>query len=223
MNCKKFDQVDANWGIAGEAVVRSYFRSQGYRITVLPHGKYKEDLQFENDYEQFSVEVERVGPGRWFSDTPFPFSTINVPARRVVTDDRIFFTVSCDLHQAYVMFPLDLKCLKPVRKSNKHVKNELFLEYPIERALLIDFRHPISHSIARMNADRVLAVVNDDSITALKKMRVLKGRDSMMDCPYGLAHEDWFVLISFVEKAYGLTSQVAKPQDERQGFMDFQE
>ena len=221
MNCKKFDEIDAKWGEAGEAAVRSYFRSQGYRTTVLPHGKYKEDLLFENDYEQFYVEVERVGPGRWVSDSPFPFPTINVPARRVITDDRIFFTVSWDLHQAYVMFARDLKCLKLVRKSNRHVENELLRQCPIERALLIDFRQPIKHSIAKMNADRVLAIVNDNSISASKKMKVLKGSDSMMDCPYGLAHEDWFGLIAFVEKAHGLTSQVAKPQDDRQGFIDF--
>lgn len=222
MNCKKFDPVDANWGIAGETVVRSYFRQQGYRVTVLPNGKYKDDLKFENDYEQFSVEVERVGPGRWFSDTPFRFNTINVPARRVVTDDRIFFTVSCDLHQAYIMFPGDLKCLKPVRESNRHVKDELMRKYPIERALLIDFREPLKHSIARMNTDRVLSIVNDATVSPMKKMSVLKGRDSMLDCPYGLHHEDWCQLIAFVDNKSGLSDLVSKPMHNRQRTIEFE-
>lgn len=223
MTYKKYHEVDAEWGRAGEVVIREFFTGQGYQVTALPNGIYEQDLMFKTRHECFYVEVERCGADRWPADSAFRYSTINILARREITPDRLFFTVRSDLRQAYVVFPNDLQSLDVIRRSNKHVKNERVREYPIERALLLDFDKSIEHSIAAMNAERVRNIVNDGNASYKFKMSVLRGKNGELGSPYGLFFDEWTTAIRFVEKSHGLTSQVAKPQDERQGFMDFQE
>lgn len=215
MNRKPFDKIDCEWGVHGEAVVRQYFIEQGYDVTVLPNGIYQQDLMFRTKHECFYVEVERCGAGRWCAGKQFPFTTINVLARREITSDRMFFTVSSDLKNAYVLFPDDIKMLDIIMKPNKHVKSEGVRQYPIERGLLLDFKKPIEHSIAAMNAERVRNIVNDNSNSYKFKMSVLRGDYSQFGPPYGIDLEDWRRLISFVEKTSGLSSLVSMPINKR--------
>lgn len=221
MTTKRYDDIDGEWGKNGEAAIRQYFVEQGYTVTALPNGIYEQDLMFKTKHEHFYVEVERCGTDRWSAEKSFSFSTINVLARREVTPDRLFFTVRADLRQAYIMFPDDIKALAVTRKSNKHVKDERVREYPVERALLLDFERPVEHSIAAMNAERIRNIVNDKHLSYKFKMAVLRGKKFEFGPPYGMVMDDWTTSIAFVEKTSGLSQLVSMPIHSRQTTIEF--
>jgi len=219
MNTKRFDATDKEYGDGAESFIRDYFERNGYSVIHHPNGIYKHDLLFKTSHERFYVEVERAGPRRWIAGTVFPFDTVNVPARRQITDDRLFFSVRVDLKASLVIFPDDLKRIVPVKLNNRHVTSELFRQCPIERCLQLDLESPIAHSISEMNAERVFCAVNSLTLSYRQKMAVLKGRNGELGCPYGLVADQWRNLILKVESAHGLYRQVNKPMKYRQQFL----
>lgn len=221
MSVKKYDERDGEYGAGAEWYIKEYFMKNGYTVTAYPNGIYEHDLRFEKHPDRFFVEVERCGVDRWPAESGFPFPTVNVPMRRKVTDDRLFFTVQCNLKQAVVMFPEDLKVLQCCTKNNKHVSGERFRECPIQRCLQLDLTKPVEDSLAAMNAERVRKIVNDMSLTAKVKMRVLRGENKEFSAPYGIIPEECASLVCFVEKIHGLHEYVSTPMKNRQASFEF--
>lgn len=209
MSGKKYDPANGEWGDHGESMVRAFIRMNGYDANKHPNGRYEDDVEYESPTEKFFVDVERRTTRTWSGESWLSYQTLHVLARRPVKHGVIFVTLSANMEKAYVSFPCDLLCVKPVPMNNCYATNEQVRDMDIMRCLPLDMTKPIEGSLARMNASRVRRFVAETENYTLAT-RMLRGRgDTQFGCPYGMTEDEWRELLISVEQRSGLASHLA--------------
>lgn len=204
MNRKMYDVASGEWGAAGEAALRQYFVSHGYKAVKHPNGIYGEDIEYVSSRERFYVDAERRTERTWSGSGWMSWPTLHVLARRTVSEDTLFITLAANMRKAYVSFPLDLMCVRPVPMDNIHASGEQIRDHEIMRCLPLDLTLPIVGSIAEMNANRVRKIVSE-SESYLEITRALRGREPFgFGAPYGIDDEEWRAMQLDVEDRSGL-------------------
>lgn len=210
MTFKRYDVIDGEWGATGESVLRSYIRKCGYEANKHPHGKYGLDIEYSSLSERFYVDVERRTSRTWRGSEWLSFPTLHVLARRPVSANVLFFTMSADMTKAYVSFPSDLEQVKPEPMDNIHAKGEAIRNHEIMRCLPLDLTKPIDHSIASMNASRIRALVREGK-NCRTIMRALRGVGEYgFGAPYGVDEDEWKQMIFDVECRSGIGSYASR-------------
>lgn len=210
MSGKVYDQIDGEWGTNGEARFRQFIRSCGYEANKHPHGVYGLDVEYVSPTERFYADVERRTSRTWIGNEWLRWSTLHVLARRQVSGDILFFTMSADMTKAYVSFPEDLKTVKPVPMDNIHAAKEPVRDHEIMRCLPLDLTQKIDGSIASMNASRVRQIVKTSESYSVV-MRTLRGNEPYgFGAPYGVDEDEWKEMLLEVERRFWLGEYAAR-------------
>ena len=201
---KPYDPVLGEFGKTAEWAGIELMRSKGFTCTELPNGIYGQDVLCESDHERFYLEVERRTSMTW-SNGPFPYSDVNVPTRRKVTQDRIFITFRSDLRRCVVVFCCDLLAAPVEDRPNRLMDCEKFRTVPVERCLEFEVASAGEETFARMNAMRIREAMATH-IEARKRRLYLAPV-----CPYGLPRDEWRAWLCDCDK---MLEKQMKPTDD---------
>ena len=202
----EFDTNAGDHGRAGEIAIMAWLKRSNIQATHLPEGNYGVDIICEIAGESHRLEVERRDIN-WVMGQ-FAYPNVHVQARRKLTVNDTFITLSQNMEHGLVVFGQDIVDAPTTECDNKRMNQEIMRLVTPQRCLPVCLLDPLVASFGQLNAKRVRDAMDliHDWPTQMKYLGYTP--------PYGMSEAEWKTYTNHHRQA------TAKPVDKQMGLFD---